>query len=91
MTRSTSVTFRKADESSMRTATQAAWGAWVVLSIGWLVTVAWVATVEPIDSSWPWVYVMTAVVPPGILLAAGAVLSWTARTFQRYASGIWSA
>ena len=75
----------------MRTATQAAFGAWVVLSIGWLATVAWVATVEPIDGSGPWVYTMTAVVPPGMLLAVGAALSWTARAFQRYASAIWSA
>jgi len=37
----------------MRTATQAAFGAWVVLSIGWLAVVAWVAPVEPIDSSRP--------------------------------------
>ena len=75
----------------MRTATQAAAWTWVVLSIGWLAIVTWVATVEPLDSSGPWVYAMTAVVPPGMLLAAGAVLSWAAHTFQRYASGIWSA
>ena len=75
----------------MRTATQAAVWTWVVLSIGWLAIVAWVATVEPIDGSGLRVYAMTAVVPPGMLLAAGAVLSWTARTVQRYASAIWSA
>jgi hypothetical protein len=50
--------------------------------------VAWVAIMEPLDESVPWVYAMTALVPPGSLLAVGAALIWTARAFHRYVSSI---
>jgi len=70
----------------MRTAAQAAVWTWIVLSIGWMAMVAWVAIVEPIDESSPWpAYAMTALVPPGALLAVGAALSWTARALQKNA------
>ena len=76
--------FRKPARMSMRTAAQAAVWTWIVLSIGWLAMVAWVAIMEPIDESVPWVYAMTAVVPPGSLLLVGAALTRTARAFQRH-------
>jgi hypothetical protein len=80
------VRFRKTARISMRTAAQAAVWTWIVLSMGWLAMVAWVAIVEPVDESVPWVYAMTAVVPPGSLLVFGAALTWTARAFQKYIS-----
>jgi hypothetical protein len=46
--------------------------------------VAWAAIMEPIDESVPWVYAMTAVVPPGSLLLVGVALTRTARAFQRH-------
>jgi bacteriorhodopsin len=70
----------------MRIAGQAALWAWIVLAIGWLAAVTWVAFVESIEPSTHWVYAMTAVVPPGSVLAIGAALSWTARAFRRNAS-----
>jgi hypothetical protein len=70
----------------MRTAAQAAVWTWIVLSVGWMAMVAWAAIVEPIDESGPWAaYAMTALVPPGAVLAVGAALSWTARALQRNA------
>ena len=45
--------------------------------------VAWVAIIEPMDDATPWVYTMTAVVPPGSILAVGAALTLTARAFLR--------
>ena len=71
---------------SMRTAAQTAVWTWIILAVGWLAIVAWVAITEPIDGSVPWVYAMTAIVPPGSLLAFGAVLIWMARAFHRYIS-----
>ena len=68
----------------MRTAAQAAVWTWIILSVGWLAIVAWVAIVEPMDDPVPWVYAMTAIVPPGSLLAVGAALIWTGRAFHRY-------
>jgi hypothetical protein len=50
--------------------------------------VAWVAIMEPMDESVPWVYAMTAVVPLGSLLLVGAVLTGAARAFQRHISAI---
>ncbi len=70
----------------MRTAAQTAVWTWIILATGWLAIVAWVAIMEPIDGSVPWVYAMTAIVPPGSLLALGAVLIWMARAFHRYIS-----
>ena len=70
----------------MRTAAQTAVWTWIILSVGWLAIVAWVAMMEPLDDSVPWVYAMTALVPPGSLLAVGAALVWTARAFHRYIS-----
>ncbi len=68
----------------MRTAAQTAVWTWIILSIGWLAIVAWVAIAEPLDDSLPLVYVMTAVVPPACLLAVGVALNWIARAFHRY-------
>ena len=70
----------------MRTAAQAAVWTWIILSIGWLAMVAWVAVVEPLNESVPWAYAMTAVVPPGSLLAVGVALIWTAGALRRYIS-----
>jgi hypothetical protein len=70
----------------MRTAAQTAVWTWIILSIGWLAIVAWVAMIEPMDDAVPWVYAMTALVPPGTVLAVGAMLVWTARAFHRYIS-----
>jgi hypothetical protein len=66
----------------MRTAAQTAVWTWIILSIGWLAIVVWVAAMEPLDDSVPWAYAMTAIVPPASLLAVGAVLVWTARAFH---------
>ena len=68
---------------SVRTVAQAAVWTWIILSIGWLAMVAWVAIIEPMDDATPWVYTMTAVVPPGSILAVGAALTLTARAFLR--------
>ena len=73
-------------QNKMRTAAQTAVWTWIILSIGWLAIVAWVAMMEPMDGSVPWIYAMTAVVPPGSLLATGAVLIWAGRTFHSYIS-----
>ena len=67
----------------MRTAAQAAVWTWIILSIGWLAVVVWVAIIEPMDHAAPWVYPMTAVVPPASLLVVGAALTWTARALLR--------
>jgi hypothetical protein len=67
----------------MRTAAQASIWTWIVLSVGWLAMVAWVAIMEPIDQSAPWAYVMTAVAPPVSLFAIGAVSIWAAKAFFR--------
>jgi hypothetical protein len=70
----------------MRTAAQAAVWSWIALAIGWVAVVAWVAIME-MDESVPLAaYAMTALVPPGCLLAVGAALSWTTRAFQRNVS-----
>src|SRR5262245_42073398 len=81
--RSTLVAFRKAGQRlRMRTAAQAAVWSWIALSIGWMAVVAWVALME-MDESVPLAaYAMTALMPPGCLLAFGAALSWTARASQ---------
>ena len=70
----------------MRTAAQTAVWTWIILATGWLAIVGWVAIMEPIDDSVPWVYAMTAIVPPGSLLAVGAALLWMAQAFHRYIS-----
>jgi hypothetical protein len=67
----------------MRTTAQAAVWTWIILSIGWLAIVVWVAIIEPMDEAAPWVYAMTAVVPPTSLLVVGAVLTWTVRALLR--------
>jgi hypothetical protein len=67
----------------MRTAAQAVVWTWIILSIGWLVMVVWVAIIEPMDEASPWVYAMTAVVPPASLLVVGAALTWTVRVLLR--------
>jgi hypothetical protein len=70
----------------MRTTAQTAMWTWIILSVAWLAMVAWVAMIEPMDEALPWVYAMTAVVPPLSLLAVGAALTWTAGTLLRYLS-----
>ena len=70
----------------MRTTAQAAVWTWITLSTGWLVMVVWVAIIEPMDEAVPWVYGMTAVVPPASLLVVGAALTWTVRALLRYLS-----
>ena len=71
---------------SMRTAAQAAVWTWIILSVGWLAIVTWVAIIEPMDDGAPWVYAMTAAAPPASLFVAGAALTWTVRVFVRYLS-----
>src|SRR5262245_34928814 len=51
--------------------------------VGWLAMVVWAAIIEPMDRAAPWVYPMTAVVPPASLLVVGAALTWTARALLR--------
>ena len=67
----------------MRTTAQAAVWTWIILSIGWLAMVVWVAIIEPMDEAAPWVYAVTAVVPPASLLVVGAALTWTVRALLR--------
>ena len=81
---SVNIRIRKAARISMRTAAQTVVWTWIILSIGWLAMVAWVAVIEPMDEAVPWVYAMTAVVPPASLLVVGAALTWTARALLRY-------
>ena len=69
----------------MRIAGQAAFWTWIVLSVGWVAAVTWVVIMESLEPSTAWAYTMAAVVPPGILLAVGAALSWMARAFRRNA------
>lgn len=69
---------------SMRTAAQTAVWTWIIFATGWLAIVAWVAVIEPVGDSMPWVYAMTAVVPPGTVLAFGAALIWMVRAFHKY-------
>lgn len=83
---SLTVRLRNTARTNMRTAAQTAVWTWIILATGWLAIVVWVAITEPIDGSVPWVYAMTAIVPPGSLLAFGAVLIWMARAFHRYIS-----
>ena len=71
-------------KNTLRTAAQAVVWTWIFLSVGWLAMVAWVAIIEPMDEAVPWVYAMTAVVPPVSLLVVGAALTWTARALLRY-------
>jgi hypothetical protein len=77
---------RNTARTSMRTAAQTAVWTWIILAAGWFAIVAWVAVMEPVGDSMPWVYAMTAIVPPGTLLAFGATLIWMVRAFHRYIS-----
>jgi hypothetical protein len=61
--------------SPLCTAAQAAVWSWIVLSVGWLAMVAWVAIVEPTDDAAPRAYAMTAVVPLASLLVIGVALT----------------
>lgn len=70
---------RKAARISMRTVAQAAVWTWIILSLGWLAMVAWVAIIEPMDDAAPWAYATTALVPPASLLVIGVALTWTIR------------
>jgi hypothetical protein len=81
---SVNIRIHKAARISMRTAAKGAVWTWIILSFGWLAMVAWVAIIEPMDEAVPWVYAMTAVVPPLSLLVVGAALTWTARALLRY-------
>ncbi len=71
----------------MGTMAQAAVWTWIILSVGWLAMVAWVAIIEPTNDAAPWAYAMTALVPPVSLLVLGAALTWTTRAlFRRLSS-----
>jgi hypothetical protein len=74
---------RKTASINMRSVAQAAIWTWLILSTGWLIMVAWVAIIEPMEDAAPWAYAMTALVPPVSLLAFGATLTWTTRTLFR--------
>jgi hypothetical protein len=67
----------------MRTAAQTAVLTWIILSVGWLAIVTWVAIIEPMDEAAPWVYAMTAAAPPVSLFVVGAVLTWAVRLLLR--------
>ena len=67
----------------MRTTAQAAVWTWIILSVGWLAIVTWVAIIEPNDEVAPWVYAMTAAAPPVSLFVVGAALTWTVRLLLR--------
>ena len=75
--------FRKTARISMRTTAQAAVWTWIILSVGWLAIVAWVAIIEPMDEGAPWVYAMTAAAPPVNLFIVGTALTWTVRVLLR--------
>jgi hypothetical protein len=80
---SVNIRIRKTARISMRTMAQAAVWTWIILSVGWLAMVAWVAIVEPMNDAALWAYAMTALVPPVSLLVFGAALTWTTRALFR--------
>jgi hypothetical protein len=64
----------QSNEPSMHSSTSSGLP-WIVLSVGWLAMVAWVAIVEPTDDAAPRAYAMTAVVPLASLLVIGVALT----------------